>query len=268
MAGALGKFVGGFAQGLSQGLMAEAEQKRQAALLEIERNYRRQDAEYEHGLRTQEAETEAGRRDKAEESRREFEGGLLSGTAEEEGGNLVGYTRKGERKELGIKTAPKATDAEPLEETYDDKTGEIRLTPRSQARGLLSKANKPTASGAEKQIQPADVAGRIMNKMAMGEPLTPAEQKAFDAYLKMDPFRAMLANAMGGGAGGAGGGLFDNLTPGGPPAPPKPAGPPAGAVAIPKEAGDVLSAPDGSIIEDDATGAKFRKQGGFLIPVQ
>ena len=59
MAGLLGKFAAGVATGLAQGIMAEAQAKRQQALLDIERQYRRQDIEYQDTLAERRADREA-----------------------------------------------------------------------------------------------------------------------------------------------------------------------------------------------------------------
>lgn len=273
MGRAFGKFIGGVAQGLAAGIMAEAEQKRQAALLDIERNYRRQDQEYADTLAERRNEREAGRRsqeaieaDKRITARQEAE---PVETYDEETGK-VRYTPKGQAKGLlSPKSKPDAASSEPLEETYDPKSGQITLTPRSRAAGLLSKANKPGASG-DDQIQPADVAGRILDKMARGQALSKEEMAAFEAYQKLDPFRQALARALAGGGAGAPGSPFadDGMGPGGPgPKPPGAEAKPQGAVAPdPEDKADFDAAPEGAAILNDKTGEYFRKQGRWLVP--
>lgn len=277
MASLLGKFVAGAATGLAQGIMAQAEAKRQQALLDLERQYRRDDARFEAGLRDASADRQALTRAAADElqySRSQDEitgepiktktGGLLSRT---KSGKLIPSTLP-----EGTELAAEAEDAEPLEDIWDPEKQVIVKKPRSQAAGLLSAANKPPAPGKPDRESPRDEL--IRKIMAVGlKGLSAEEREALEQLDRSDPFRQAMAAMLGGGAAAAagGGGPFadDGMGPGGTP---KPGGSekPKGAIDIPAESSEVLSAPDGSIVEDDSASPpkRYRKQGKYLVPVQ
>lgn len=90
---------GGLLKGAGQGMVDQAEQRRQEAL-ERARELRRQ-------IERKEDRNFAQQRDQAN---REFQGGLLSRTVTGEGGEMFGITRSGQTKPLGI-TDPNAIGA-------------------------------------------------------------------------------------------------------------------------------------------------------------
>jgi hypothetical protein len=271
MAGLLGKFVAGAAGGLAEGIMAQAEAKKRQALLDLERQYRREDTEYSNALASKRDETEAGRRTAeavASDTRaREREGEELTEVYNAEDGTTSYKPKKEARGLLSPKSKPDATTAaaDPLEDIWDPELKVIKKVPRSKASGLLSAGNKPPRPGEENGPSPADVAGRILDKMARGEKLTADEMKAFEAYQKLDPFRAAMARVLNGDDAAAPGTPDDGLGP-----KPKANTKPANAVdPDPNDLADFEKASPNTLMEDSRfPGKRFKKVGKWLVPYE
>lgn len=298
MTGFAGKLIGGILTGTGTAILERAKQNRENMLLELQRQYAIDDQKTRHAQDVEDATTKFVRDKELEALRRDSDNDDIKGTVTDEQGNVFGYTKKGAKKDIGIKTAPKNTDpikdkvqgkdgrwygvteggkkvdlgvdgklpnddGEPLVEVDDGKGGSI-FQRRSDAVG------KPGKRGV---LNAGDVMAPILQKVRDGAELTSGEQKAWDMYTKLNPMNQLLRDAInGGGANSSAASLIDGGSNAAPVAAPvvAPAAPAPTTATAANKAGvpappEYANEPDGSRFKGD-DGKVYVKRGNSLFP--